>query len=70
MMATSFAVGGAYNVMSQLAKSLLKSHLSFLIVCCVYPSGLQTILLEALGSLKEPSDNQKCTLHSFVFPLR
>ena len=62
--ATFFAVGGAQSVMSWQAKSLLYSHFS------IYPSGLQFIHLEALGSLSEPSEDQKGTPHSFILYLR
>ena len=63
MMVTYFAVGSVHSVMSWQAKCLLLSNLSFQ-AYFIYLLGSQIIHFGALGSLSEPSNNQKCTLRT------
>ena len=63
MMVTYFAVGSVHSAMSWQAKCLLLSFLSFQ-AYFIYLLGSQIIHFGALGSLSEPSNNQKCTLRT------
>ena len=63
MKVTYFAIGSVHSVISWQAKCFLLSNLSFQ-AYFIYLSGSQIIHFGALGSLSEPSNNQKCTLRT------